>query len=143
MHDLPYVVTATGCHETTLPLNKDGYGHVYRDGVQWRANRYVWTMTHGPIPEGMKVLHRCDNPPCINLDHLFLGTQADNMADKMAKGRWAGAGSYSPHHNAVKTHCIHGHEYTPENTILRPKQRECRACKQQRRHRTDRVTANA
>ncbi len=56
---------------------------------KWRAHRLAWTVLVGPIPEGQYVLHHCDNPPCVNTDHLFLGTHADNMADKVAKGRQA------------------------------------------------------
>jgi hypothetical protein len=51
------------------------------------AHRYAWELTYGPIPEGLSVLHRCDVPRCVRPDHLFLGTQADNLADMTAKGR--------------------------------------------------------
>lgn len=50
-------------------------------------SRLTWEEAHGPIPEGLDVLHKCDNPPCRTLEHLFLGTNADNVADREAKGR--------------------------------------------------------
>jgi hypothetical protein len=68
----------------------DGYGIIHSGtckGRNLRAHRVAWELTNGPIPAGMHVLHRCDNRPCIEPSHLFLGTQADNMADKKAKGR--------------------------------------------------------
>ncbi len=52
-------------------------------------HRAAWEVTHWPIPDGLFVLHRCDNPPCCDPEHLFLGTDADNTADKVAKGRQA------------------------------------------------------
>ena len=51
------------------------------------AHRVAWELEGGPIPDGMRVLHRCDNPACVRPDHLFLGTQSDNMLDMFAKGR--------------------------------------------------------
>lgn len=67
-----------------------GYGMIRPD--DWRrsmihAHRASWEIHFGPVPSGLHVLHRCDNPPCTNPDHLFVGTDADNAADKKAKGR--------------------------------------------------------
>lgn len=62
--------------------------HIYpRIKGKSSAGRFVWESMIGPIPEGMFVLHKCDTPRCIRLDHLFLGTKADNMRDKVTKGR--------------------------------------------------------
>lgn len=64
-----------------------GYGQVRYQGQKWYAHRLMWTRWFGPIPDGLNVLHHCDNPPCVNPWHLFLGTDADNNHDRDAKGR--------------------------------------------------------
>jgi hypothetical protein len=76
-----------GCLEWTKARNVHGYG-VVRDerGKNKLAHRAAWFLAHGAYPE-KHLLHRCDNPSCVRVDHLFEGTQTDNMADKMAKGR--------------------------------------------------------
>lgn len=75
------------CWVWTGPTRGKGYGAVRFDGRMQSAHRVSWEMKHGPIGGGLHVLHRCDNPPCINPDHLFLGTNRDNAADCRAKGR--------------------------------------------------------
>jgi HNH endonuclease len=64
-----------------------GYGRVRWNGRDERAHRVAWLLANGPVPEGLCVLHRCDNPPCVRPDHLFLGTKADNAQDCARKGR--------------------------------------------------------
>jgi len=79
--------TAEGCHLFKGHRNADGYGRIYRDGKLVFVHREIWKEAHGQIPEKMNVCHKCDTPNCINIHHLFLGTQAENVADMWAKGR--------------------------------------------------------
>jgi hypothetical protein len=84
-----------GCWEWIAGRNKDGYGQIGKThGDAVGAHRVAYELMVGPIPEGMCVLHRCDNPGCVNPDHLFLGTRADNTADMKAKGRARGPSFY-------------------------------------------------
>lgn len=64
-----------------------GYGAFGVGGVVVGAHRFVWELERGAIPDGFCVLHRCDNRRCVRIDHLFLGTRADNVADMDTKGR--------------------------------------------------------
>ena len=82
----------TDCHLWTGYRDPVGYGRMYINGAKRIAHRIAWEVAHGPIPEGMIVMHAvCDNPPCCNPEHLKLGTQADNARDRVRKGRGPGA----------------------------------------------------
>lgn len=76
-----------GCWEWQRARNHRGYGLMYYEGRLQPAHRVAWQLYFGPIPEGMQVLHRCDNPPCVRLLHLRLGTISDNARDRVQKGR--------------------------------------------------------
>lgn len=90
------------CWLWTAGRDHDGYGRMSvrdADGKQhWKkASRLVWEEAYGPIPEGMNVCHACDNPPCCNPHHFFLGTDAVNVADRTRKGRTASGASHGTH----------------------------------------------
>lgn len=100
----------TKCHEWSAARDRDGYG-IFWGGERYptggnkmvKAHRWGYESLHGPIPEGMKVCHSCDNPPCQNPAHWFLGTNADNMADMKTKGRGTGPGRGERHPQAFLT----------------------------------------
>jgi hypothetical protein len=76
-----------GCTLWTGGTFADGYGCVVISRRAKRAHRLAWELHHGPIPDGLLVCHMCDTPLCVNVEHLFLGTAADNNADRDRKGR--------------------------------------------------------
>jgi hypothetical protein len=121
------VRTSSGCLIWTKAAVK-GYGRIRCDGKLVYTHRLAWTLANGPIPDGLHVLHHCDNPPCCETEpsgehpegHLFLGTQAVNNADMVSKGR---------HHQQKKTHCPSDHAYDEANTTITVAgRRVCRAC---------------
>lgn len=87
-------------------------------------SRVSWAIHNGPVPDGLWVLHHCDNPDCTNPSHLYLGTPRENVRDMLERGRAVSS-------NALKTHCKRGHEFTAENTYRDPRQgrRQCVLCR--------------
>lgn len=76
-----------GCWAWTHFKRPDGYGEMTYKGRARYAQKVAWDLFRGPIPKNLHVLHTCDNRWCVNPDHLFLGTNRDNVNDKLAKGR--------------------------------------------------------
>jgi hypothetical protein len=114
--------TADGCWEYAGTRVSTGYG----SAGYHQAHRVVWAHHNGPIPPGMVIRHRCDNPPCVNPDHLDLGTYRDNSRDMVRRGRDTGA---------HVTHCPRGHELAGDNLVpakIEHGIRECLTCARMR-----------
>lgn len=118
----------TGCWLWSGARLKRGYGHMGHDGKYLLAHRVAYELEFGPIPEGLLVLHECDNPTCVRPSHLLTGTHADNTADMLSKGRGRKPETYLNPKRV--THCKRGHEMTPDNIIWtgHGKTRRCRVC---------------
>lgn len=90
------VEKSDGCWEWQKCKTFFGYGLFRVDGKNVRAHRFSWGSINGAIPDGMCVLHHCDNPSCVNPDHLFIGTKKDNAQDRLSKGRPGSPGPAIP-----------------------------------------------
>lgn len=77
----------SGCWHFTGYINKAGYGQIKIINNVIHAHRASWILHNGHVPSGLLVCHKCDNPKCVNPDHLFLGTHKDNAIDMVIKGR--------------------------------------------------------
>lgn len=84
----------TGCQEWQSVIHRDGYGKFYLDGEQMAAHRAAYLLFAGGIPRGMHVLHKCDNRKCVNVAHLYLGTNKQNVRDKVERCLWWGRMKY-------------------------------------------------
>lgn len=118
------------CWPWMASRHPSGHGQFWADGRRWTASSWILghlrgrpLQCHGSRKGGDFGLHRCDNPPCVNPAHLYVGDQQRNVRDAVERGR-----HYSD--NRGRSHCHRDHEFTPENTYRKPRSgtRLCRAC---------------
>lgn len=114
----------------TWTASGDGrYGTFYLNGKKVKAHRVSWEMSNGrSFPEGKDACHTCDNPACVNPAHIWPGTKSENAMDAVRKGR-VNTGNLQP--RKKMTHCLRGHELTPDNVYTNPSsgRRTCRICR--------------
>lgn len=106
-----YEKSPNGCWEWKSEKHKGGYGTIGFNGKTERASRLSYMIHKGEIPKGMHVCHTCDNPPCVNPEHLFIGTASDNAKDAERKGRLFRA-------RGPQKMCRNGHDKTDPNNVI-------------------------
>jgi len=131
------VLTEDGCWVFTNNLTPGGYAKVRVGGRLQMAHRVSYETFVGPIPDGLQIDHLCRIRACVNPKHLEPVTRSTNVQRGLA-------GAVSHAKAMARTHCAHGHPWTPENTSQGPRQRRCRACnrEQLRRRRVARRAAD-
>ena len=118
----------TGCWEWTAGRNALGYGQLYFKGFRSAATRIIYCAIHGPFDSALDVCHSCDNPLCVNPEHIRVDTHRNNLRDaskrKRLNGQW-------------KTHCKRGHPLSGDNLYIDPSSgfRQCKACCRERQRR--------
>lgn len=108
----------TGCWLWVGAHDGFGYGMLNRRGTTYRAHRVAYEALRGPIPKGLQMDHLCRTPACVNPDHLEAVTARENT---LRSNNTAGK-------NSRKTHCMRGHEFTPDNIYWQGKNRHCKTC---------------
>lgn len=104
--EIEYKTDKNGCHICTSHVcsGKEGYKYliIRINGKKRYYNRVQWAEIYGEIPKGMVIRHKCDNPSCININHLEIGTQKDNIQDCIKRGRWGYPVSHASKHKGIK-----------------------------------------
>lgn len=128
-----FVNKHNGCWEWVGFVSPNGYGVFTFRGVRERAHRASWRIHFGGIPDGMYVCHKCDNRKCVNPQHLFIGSQSDNMVDAFQKGRIDTDKAVLAMHAAIKnrTVCRAGHSVVDADSIVVDRNgfRRCKLCR--------------
>lgn len=129
-------ITTSGCWEWKKSSLRGKYGRFFFDGKVYSAHRAAYIIFVNKISGHLLVCHKCDNRRCANPEHLFIGTQSDNLKDMVSKGR---------HYEQKKTHCKHGHEFSSQNTYVETKNdgrkfRRCKKCRLIRYHKSNHRT---
>lgn len=111
------------CWEWKGPREQAGYGLLFLNNEKIKAHRYSLQIKENKLLNSKDfACHHCDNPPCVNPNHLYIGNAKSNVRDAVKRNRWSNG-------NLKKTHCKRGHEFTEQNTRLNPRgERICKAC---------------